>query len=223
MAANKPERHHEETDINAWAVGKAAIALGLGCIAVLFLVLGFFFLSRGVKVDGVRLATYLVGSCIIAGGGLAGVSLTLTGSQNASTTADSGGNFSFSNLDSTGGYTVTPSLAGYVFVPASQTFANMTANPAANFVAWPLPAIAAMGPAFPSALLTTPTTFAPGEIVTLYGANLCSTAASAVPTLPARLAACFVQVDGVNIRMNELEAQFLLLSDAIKKNSSAGE
>lgn len=38
---------------------------------VVFLVLGFFFLSRGVKVDGVRLATYLVGSCIIAGGGLA--------------------------------------------------------------------------------------------------------------------------------------------------------
>jgi len=30
-------------------------------------------------------------------------------------------------------------------------------------------------------------------------------------------------LDGVNIRMSELEAQFLLLSDAIKKNSSAGE
>jgi uncharacterized protein (TIGR03437 family) len=175
-------------------------------------------LSVAANHDAPRTATIVVagqnvtlaqaGSATIAGqvtlpvgGGLAGVSLTLTGSQNASTTADSGGNFSFSNLDSTGGYTVTPSLAGYVFVPASQTFANMTANPAANFVAWPLPAIAAMGPAFPSALLTTPTTFAPGEIVTLYGANLCSTAASAVPTLPDRLAACFVQVDGVNIRI----------------------
>ena len=136
-----------------------------------------------------------------AGGALGGVAVALTGSQNAAATADSGGNFSFSNLDSTGSYTVTPSLAGYGFVPASQTFANMTANPTANFVAWPRPAIAAMGPAFPSVLQTTPTTFADGEIVTLYGANLCSTAASAAPTLPDRLAACFVQVDGVNIHI----------------------
>jgi uncharacterized protein (TIGR03437 family) len=77
----------------------------------------------------------------------------------------------------------------------------MTANPTANFVAWPQPAISGMGPAFPSVLQITPTTFADGEIVTLYGANLCSTAATAAPTLPDRLAACFVQVDGVNIRI----------------------
>ncbi|MDR3497428.1 MAG: hypothetical protein P4L82_22780 [Ancalomicrobiaceae bacterium] len=38
---------------------------------IVFLVLGFVFLSQGVKLDGVRLAVYLAGSCIIAGGGLA--------------------------------------------------------------------------------------------------------------------------------------------------------
>jgi len=136
-----------------------------------------------------------------AGGGLAGVGLTLTGSQSAATTTDSGGNFTFPSLDSTGSYTVTPSLAGYGFVPASQSFSNMTSNPTANFVAWGQPAIAAMDAAFPSVLQAAPTGFAAGEIVTLYGANLCSAASAASPTLPDRLAACFVQVDGTNIRM----------------------
>jgi len=136
-----------------------------------------------------------------AGGGVAGVAVQLSGSQSATTTADSGGNYWFSGLDSTGSYTVTPSLAGYTFVPASQAFAKMTSNPTGNFVAWPQPSVAAMAPAFPTVLQPAPTTFAAGEIVTLYGANLCSTAASAAPTLPDRLAACFVQVDGVNIRL----------------------
>jgi len=138
---------------------------------------------------------------LAAGGGLPGVSVSLTGSQSGSATTDSGGNFSFSSLDSTLGYTLTPSLAGYAFLPASQSFASMTANPTANFVAWPLPAIAGMATAFPSVLQTSPTTFAPGEIVSIYGTNLCAAAAVAAPTLPDRLAACFVQVDGVNIRL----------------------
>jgi uncharacterized protein (TIGR03437 family) len=133
------------------------------------------------------------------GGPLAGVAVQLSGSQNATAITDSGGNYSFFNLDSTGSYTVTPSLAGYSFAPASLTFAKMTSNPTGNFVASAQPGIAAMGPGFPSVLQTPPTTFAAGEIVSLYGANLCSTAASASPTLPDRLAACFVQVDGANI------------------------
>lgn len=56
MAGNKP-RHdeefpvprpepsppgHEERDVNVWAVGKVAIALGLLCICSLFLLLGVF-------------------------------------------------------------------------------------------------------------------------------------------------------------------------------------
>ncbi len=135
------------------------------------------------------------------GAPLAGATVTLSGSQAASATTDSGGNFWFPGLDSTGSYTVTPSLAGYIFLPVQQTFAAVTANPTASFVGWGQPVIGAIGPAFPSALQTPPTTYAPGEIVTLYGANLCSTAASAAPTLPDRLAACFVQVDGVNIHI----------------------
>ena len=42
---------------------------------------------------------------------------------------------------------------------------------------------------------------AAGEVVALYGTDLCADAASAKPTLPDRIAACIVQVDGVNIRL----------------------
>jgi uncharacterized protein (TIGR03437 family) len=47
-----------------------------------------------------------------------------------------------------------------------------------------------------------PGSFAAREIVTIYGANLCSTATTAAPTLPDRLTACIVQVDGANIRLS---------------------
>jgi hypothetical protein len=38
----QPEAHHEQTDINSWAVGKFGIALLLASIAVLFVVVGVF-------------------------------------------------------------------------------------------------------------------------------------------------------------------------------------
>ena len=193
----------------AWAtVAQPPFGVGPGTVT----------LTLAVNNDAPRTATILVagqnvtlaqtGSATIAGlvtlaagGALPGATVTLTGAQCASATTDSGGNFGFTGLDSTGSYTVTPSLAGYGFVPASQTFANMTGNPAANFVAWPQPQIAAMGPAFAGVLQPPPTIFAADEIVAIYGTNLCAAAASASPTLPDRLAACFVQVDGVNIRI----------------------
>ncbi len=37
-----PEVHHEEKDVNVWAVGKFAIALVLICIAALFILFGLF-------------------------------------------------------------------------------------------------------------------------------------------------------------------------------------
>jgi hypothetical protein len=77
----------------------------------------------------------IVGQIILAGNPLEGVSIALAGSATATATSDSGGYFWFENLDSTGNYTVTPSLDGYTFTPASLTFNNVTANPTANFTA----------------------------------------------------------------------------------------
>ena len=135
-----------------------------------------------------------------SGDPLPGVTVALSGSQTPATT-DSGGNFSFSNLNSAGTYTVTPSLSGYSFVPPSQTFTNVSANPAANFVAWLQPRINGVGPGFGSLLQPPLSSFAAREIVSIYGVNLCSTPTNATPTLPDRLTACIVQVDGVNIRL----------------------
>ena len=135
------------------------------------------------------------------GAPLGGVMISLTGSASVQVTTDAGGNYSITNLDSTGTFTVTPTLAGYSFVPASQTFTKPTSNPTASFTAWPLPRIAALGAAFPSLVQPASSSFAAGEMVTLYGTNLCSDPASAVPTLPDRIAACIVQVDGANIRL----------------------
>ena len=65
---------------------------------------------------------------------LANVTVTLSGSQPGLRTTDSSGNYSF-ELASGGNYTVTPSLIGFNFGPASRTFNNLSANQAANFAA----------------------------------------------------------------------------------------
>ncbi len=67
------------------------------------------------------------------GAGLAGVTLTLSGSQSAAATADAGGNYSFGGLAAGGNYTVAPSLANYTFAPASRTFSNLSANQTGDF------------------------------------------------------------------------------------------
>lgn len=65
---------------------------------------------------------------------LAGVTVTLGGSQPGLRTTDSNGNYSF-ELAAGGSYTVTPSLVGFNFGPTSQTFNNLSANQTANFAA----------------------------------------------------------------------------------------
>lgn len=62
-----------------------------------------------------------------------GLTVTLSGSQSATTTTDAQGNYSFANLP-TGNYTVTPSGANYIFEPGSRTFTNLSANQTANFL-----------------------------------------------------------------------------------------
>ncbi len=68
------------------------------------------------------------------GVGLAGVTVTLSGSQPGLRTTDSNGNYSF-ELAGGGNYTVTPSILGFTFAPPSQTFNNLSATQTANFAA----------------------------------------------------------------------------------------
>ncbi len=136
-----------------------------------------------------------------AGNPVAGVTISLTGPVTAQVTTDAGGNYAIANLNSTGDYTITPKFDGYSFVPASQTFVNPATNPTANFTAWPVPQIGGLAPVFAGMLQAAPAAFAASEMVTLYGTNLCGDPASAAPTLPDRITACIVQVDGVNIRL----------------------
>lgn len=68
------------------------------------------------------------------GTALAGVTVTLSGSQPGLRTTDSNGNYSF-ELAAGGNYTVTPALLGFTFGPINQTFNNLSASQTANFTA----------------------------------------------------------------------------------------
>lgn len=67
---------------------------------------------------------------------MASVTLTLAGTASGSATSAADGTYTFSNLTLGGGYTVTPSLAGYSFTPVSASTISLTANwTGNNFVA----------------------------------------------------------------------------------------
>ncbi|HLL74203.1 MAG TPA: carboxypeptidase regulatory-like domain-containing protein, partial [Pyrinomonadaceae bacterium] len=70
-----------------------------------------------------------------ANSALAGVSVTLSGSQSATTQTDAAGNYSFANLPAGGSYAVTPSLANYTFAPASSAFNNLASDQTGDFTA----------------------------------------------------------------------------------------
>jgi hypothetical protein len=81
------------------------------------------------------------GQVTLSGNGLSGVTMTLSGqsgTQGGGTIlTDASGNYSFSVLAG-GSYSVTPSLSGDGFSPASQTFNNLSANQVQNFIASPV-------------------------------------------------------------------------------------
>ena len=78
------------------------------------------------------------GQVLAGGSGFSGVTVSLSGTTAAgtavsrSTTSDANGNYSLA-VPAGGSYTVTPSLAGSTFNPASQPFSNLSGNQTANF------------------------------------------------------------------------------------------
>jgi len=81
--------------------------------------------------------TYTLAGIVTPAANGGGSTISLSGAANASTTADTAGNYSFNSL-ANGTYAVTPSRNGYVFSPPSQTITINGATPApANFTATP--------------------------------------------------------------------------------------
>jgi hypothetical protein len=72
------------------------------------------------------------------GAGMAGVTVTLGGSQTASATTDAGGNYAFQNLAAGGSYTVAASKANYTVGPASAAFDDLGTDRTADFTATPV-------------------------------------------------------------------------------------
>ncbi|MBC8030671.1 MAG: carboxypeptidase regulatory-like domain-containing protein [Pyrinomonadaceae bacterium] len=66
--------------------------------------------------------------------GVAGITVALSGSQTATATTDSAGQYSFANLPAGGDYSVAPSLPYHSFAPASQTFTNLAASQQVAFI-----------------------------------------------------------------------------------------
>jgi hypothetical protein len=80
-------------------------------------------------------ATYTISGVITrSGSGLSGVTVALSGASAATTTTGGTGHYSFASLGR-GTYTVTPSLTGYTFSPASRTFSNISSSQTGNFTA----------------------------------------------------------------------------------------
>lgn len=69
------------------------------------------------------------------GVGLAGVTVTLGGSQTATRTTDANGFYQFAELPLNGNYTVTPARNGFSFEPPTHSFTNLTTEQAADFAA----------------------------------------------------------------------------------------
>jgi hypothetical protein len=72
-----------------------------------------------------------------AGRALAGAILSLTGSQSATTTSDSNGDYIFDGLAAGGAYNVTASKADYTFAPASVGFTDLSSDARADFQGTP--------------------------------------------------------------------------------------
>ena len=65
--------------------------------------------------------------------GFGGVTVTLSGSQTATTTTDSNGNYAFNNLTPGGNYSITPSKSGFTFTPVLQQVVNLSGNQEIDF------------------------------------------------------------------------------------------
>ena len=73
----------------------------------------------------------------LTGTGMAGVTVTLSGSMTGTMTTGADGSYAFTNLPGGGNYTVTPSLAKFMFSPPSSTITSLSSNRVVTFFGFP--------------------------------------------------------------------------------------
>ena len=122
------------------------------------------------------------GQVTAAGAPLSGVEVTLGGAGSASSISDANGNFLFNNLQGGCNYTLTASLSGYIFSPASLSFNSLSSNSTANFTANTAYSI--------SGAITLSGAPLPGVVIIVTGASVApaksdSTGSYAITGLPA--------------------------------------
>ena len=130
---------YKSTDGNTWTqVGTTTIAMGTQVRAGLALTSHMNNNSATADFASVSLTGGFVSNLTgrIADpddNGIAGVTVTLSGSSSASTTTDATGVYTFANLSAAGNYTVTPTHASYTFSPANRTYSGLQLNRSADF------------------------------------------------------------------------------------------
>jgi hypothetical protein len=77
----------------------------------------------------------ITGRVTEGGFALAGVTITLSGGQSATTLTNAAGTYAFSGLPAGGNYNVSASAAYFAFLPLTWTFNGLAANQAADFIA----------------------------------------------------------------------------------------
>ena len=96
----------------------------------------------GSNITGVNFTASATTYSISGNAGVAGATVSYTGTASGSVTADGSGNYSITGL-SNGSYTITPTKTGYTFSPTSASETVSSANvTGVNFTAVPLPASA---------------------------------------------------------------------------------
>lgn len=82
-------------------------------------------------------STKTISGSLTPGSLTAGASVTLSGSSNATTTADANGNYGFGSI-AAGTYTITPAKSGLRFQPSSQSITVSGSSMTVNFSATPM-------------------------------------------------------------------------------------
>ena len=155
-------------------------------------------------------ATYTVsGHVTLAGQPLPGVYMGLSNQVTGriyGRVTDTDGSYSIAFPAATSVYFLSAGLSGYSFLTAQGNGLLLptaevipVGNQTADFTAWVNPRITGIGAAFPTAIQLEQTTFAPGEIVSIYGASLCDDQESAGVPLPNALGGCAVWMDSVKL------------------------